>query len=124
METCFCWNLLELWDFLRQRRAVGVQAAVSHQQEATQPAVPCVSPLQAVLTGHVKTPLQTKAHGKHQPCTLKKSPDMFQAAAAVMQPVCSRAERFISDLKKTQRIQFGPKHSMLCAVKADHYFYR
>lgn len=112
IETCFCWNLLELWDLLRQRRAVGVQAAVSYQQEATQSAMPRVSPLKAVLTGHVKTPLQTEAHGKHQ---LRKNWPLQQ---------WWRADRCTPVPRKTHRIGFGPKHSMLCAVKAEHCFYR
>lgn len=50
-------GLLELWNLLHQCGVVRVQAPVSSQQEATEPAVPRVSSLQAVLAGHIKASL-------------------------------------------------------------------
>lgn len=51
-------GLLQLRDLLDQCGVVRMQAPVSSQQEATEPAVPCVSSLQAVLAGHVKASLR------------------------------------------------------------------
>ena len=50
-------SLLQLGQLLPQRAVVGAQAPVGHQQEAAEPVVPRVRPLQAVLTGHVEAPL-------------------------------------------------------------------
>ncbi len=68
MLTCVWWSLLKLWDFLHQCSVVGMQASVSHQQEATEPSVPRMSSLQAVFTGHIKASLQRGAHRGNVSC--------------------------------------------------------
>lgn len=68
MVTWIQRSLLKLWDFLHQCSVVGVQASVCDQQEATQPSVPRMSSLQAVLTGHIKASLQRRRHTGNVSC--------------------------------------------------------